>query len=109
MLWISNGGRYYAPWNGRCNSVLGIEDSISFFHYGAKASVEKNFLTEMGYETFIQFDKDNTYSFELISGIAKTPSGFQGVESIESKEDGILIIGTNGSRIQVPLDLSYIK
>jgi len=37
------------------------------------------------------------------------PSGFQGVESIESKEDGILIIGTNGSRIQVPLDLSYIK
>ncbi len=26
MLWISNGGRDYAPWNGRHAGVLGIED-----------------------------------------------------------------------------------
>lgn len=32
MLWISNGGRHYAPWNGRINSVLGIEEACSYFH-----------------------------------------------------------------------------
>jgi hypothetical protein len=109
MLWFSNGGRHYAPWNGRCKSVLGIEDSISFFHYGAKASAEPNFLNEMGYETSILFKEEKEYNFELISGIAKVPSGFQAVESIETKEDGITIIGTDSSKIGVLLDLGFIK
>ncbi len=38
LLWISNGGRHYPPWNGRHTDVMGIEDATSYFHYGLAES-----------------------------------------------------------------------
>jgi hypothetical protein len=53
-LWMSNGGRDYAPWNGRHTGVLGIEECCSYFHLGHKASIEPNPLSDMGYPTAIE-------------------------------------------------------
>ena len=53
-LWMSNGGRDYAPWNGRHTGVLGIEECCSYFHLGHKASTTANPLSDLGYPTAIK-------------------------------------------------------
>ena len=45
MLWFSNGGRDYPPWNGRHVGVLGIEEGRSYAAYGHAASAADNPLT----------------------------------------------------------------
>ena len=34
MLWLSNGGRDYPPWNGRNVGVLGIEEGRAWSAHG---------------------------------------------------------------------------
>ena len=53
MLWLSNGGRSYAPWNGEHVGVLGIEEACSFGASGRIASTRHNPLTELGIATAI--------------------------------------------------------
>ncbi|TIT02535.1 MAG: hypothetical protein E5W85_32300, partial [Mesorhizobium sp.] len=49
MLWISNGGRDYAPWSGRHRGVLGIEDGRTAL--GHAASLGDNWLKREGVAT----------------------------------------------------------
>ncbi|HCJ6654004.1 TPA: hypothetical protein NVL90_001379 [Klebsiella oxytoca] len=49
LLWFSNGGREYAPWDGR-NYCLGIEPIHSAWDSGPGA-VQKNLLSEKGFST----------------------------------------------------------
>lgn len=51
MLWISNGGRDYPPWNGEHTGVLGIEEACSYGGSGWKRSITDNPLTDMGIPT----------------------------------------------------------
>lgn len=57
MLWMSNGGRDYAPWSGRHVGVLGIEDGRASA-LGHADSVGKNELSRSGVPT----------AFDLASG-----------------------------------------
>jgi hypothetical protein len=41
LLWFSNGGRDFAPWNGRHINVLDIEDVTAFFHVGSAPPVAR--------------------------------------------------------------------
>lgn len=109
MLWISNGGRHYPPWNGRTTSVIGLEETTSFFHYGLKMSAQSNFLNEEGYETSCEFKKGEMNSFKLISGVVEIPKGFSGVEKIEKQDSGILITGLDDEKIFVSIDIDYLK
>lgn len=108
MLWISNGGRHYAPWLGRCKNVLALEDTISFFHYGASASAEENFLNKQGIRTACWMAKEKEYEFPIIYGVAQVPGGFCGVEDITSVPDGICIIGTHGEKIYQNVDMNFL-
>lgn len=53
LLWFSNGGRAYAPWNGR-NLCLGVEPICSAWDLGPE-SLKENALTAQGYATAIDF------------------------------------------------------
>ena len=46
VLWYSNGGRDYAPWNGRHRHVLGVEEATTL--QGYRASAEENALSRAG-------------------------------------------------------------
>jgi len=48
MLWVSNGGRDYAPWNGRHRGVLGIEDGCTAGGAGFGAALRENRVTAEG-------------------------------------------------------------
>lgn len=109
MLWISNGGRHYTPWNGRVRGCLGLEETTSFYHYGLKASVENNCLCERGYRTYVQLQPQIPFSVELISGVVPIPKGFRGVSDVDMIEKGICIKGLDGERIPLKVDLAFLQ
>jgi hypothetical protein len=98
LLWFSNGGRHYPPWNGRHVNVLGVEDITGFFHVGLAASCRSNLLTMQGIRTCLEPDADGRLSIPYIHGVARIPRGFDRVASIEPHEDGrgILIRADSG-------------
>jgi hypothetical protein len=85
MLWMSNGGRHYPPWNGRHINVLGLEEITSLFHIGLAESVEKNSISERGYPTSVTLKAGESFSVSYIMGIATIPPGFDSVKSIEAE------------------------
>ena len=48
VLWFSNGGRHYPPWNGRHVNVIGLEEVTAYFHLGLAESAKPNLLTRAG-------------------------------------------------------------
>ena len=54
MLWFSNGGRDYAPWNGRHRGVLGIEDGCAAGAAGHRAAVEQGLAARFGVPTCLR-------------------------------------------------------
>lgn len=59
MLWYSNGGRDYAPWNGRHRGVLGIEDGRAS-PLGHAASIGENALRKADIDTSFDLDPNET-------------------------------------------------
>ena len=109
MFWLSNGGRHYPPWNGRVNSVLGMEEITAFFHYGLKASVEANFFQEKGFKSCLQMDGNNSTEIKLIMGVVSVEKGFEGVRDIVKKnESAVTILGKRGEEIDVPCRVDFL-
>ncbi len=48
MLWVSNGGRDYAPWNGKHRRVLGVEDGCTAGGAGFAAALRDNRVSDEG-------------------------------------------------------------
>jgi hypothetical protein len=111
LLWFSNGGRYYPPWNGRHLNVLGVEDITGFFHVGLAASRSANFLNELGVRTSLDPDSDGRVSIPYIQGIARIPPGFDRVATIERAQDGrsILIRSDSGAIAEVACDINFLR
>jgi hypothetical protein len=109
MMWISNGGRYYEPWNGRVYGCLGLEETTSFFHFGSQKSAEKNFIHDLGVNTCVDMKRDHRYPFEIITGVVAAPKGYQGVKDIVESDGGVTIYGIGGEITKVRLDLDFVK
>lgn len=110
MLWMSNGGRYYEPWSGRINAVLGLEEVCSYFHYGIADSVQTNAFQEKGYKTYVDFQKEKTTDFRIIMGLISVEKGYPGVQDIIKKDEHtITIIGRDGSKKDVSCELDFLK
>jgi hypothetical protein len=109
MFWMSNGGRYSEPWNGRAKGVLGMEEITGFFHYGLKSSLEPNMLQDRGLPTLVDIGPDRTIRAKLISGaIGIGPDFAGGVKSIVRKDEhSIGIISREDTEIEVPCRLDF--
>jgi len=105
VLWHSNQGRYYEPWNGRHHSVLGIEDVCAYFHYGLAESVKANPLSKLGHDTARKFSAGKATRIPYAFGCAATPRGFDRVRSIApGKGDSLTIKSASGKSLSVPFD-----
>lgn len=109
ILWISNGGRHYAPWNGRHTSVLGIEDTTSYFHYGLAESAQPNPLSRRGIPTAVKLDPAAPTVVNYIFGVAAIPAGFDRVNEIRSAGTGVELVSANGKRVRTAVDLSFLQ
>ncbi|MEQ8481756.1 MAG: hypothetical protein RIC18_13945 [Hoeflea sp.] len=67
MLWMSNGGRDYAPWSGRHTGVLGIEDGRAS-GAGHADSVRQNRLNARGFPTAYALSEDHCVSIRQAIG-----------------------------------------
>ncbi|MGI5920066.1 MAG: hypothetical protein ACOX8N_10560 [Christensenellales bacterium] len=78
LLWISNRGRQFAPWNG-CNLCLGIEPVVSAFDFGTAISRSDNALAKQGVKTCVSIEKDVPFTFDYqiyIENILRGARGF---------------------------------
>jgi len=70
VVWLSNGGRYYAPFSSKHKNVIGIEETASFFHLGHKASIENNYLNDQGYKTYIELSANKVIEIPYLFGFS---------------------------------------
>ena len=94
LFWISNGGRHYAPWNGRHRRRLGIEDVCSYFHESVESSRAHQLPNNI--PTVRAFSKDTPTEMNHIQMVHPLAADFGVVESVEPDEDGNGIYLLNG-------------
>jgi hypothetical protein len=109
VVWFSNGGRYYSPFSSRHKNVIGIEETVSFFHLGHKASIENNFLNERGFKTYIELNDNKVIEIPYLFGVVKIPSDFEKVKSIDEVKNGIEISDQKGNKVNAKVNLNFIK
>lgn len=109
LLWLSNGGRRAAPWNGRHTSVMGIEDVTAFFHVGIAESCRRNALTDRGIRTCLTPEAGGRLSIPYIQGVARIPASFDRVASIEPGHDILRLRAESGSQVEIACHLEFLR
>lgn len=109
IFWISNGGRHYPPWNGRHVSVMGLEDTTSYFHYGLAESAKPNPLSRRGIPTTLTLHPRRPTAINYIMGVAEIPAGFDRVRDIRAVGDGIELTAANGKRARCAMELGFLQ
>ena len=109
ILWMSNGGRHYAPWSGRHVNVLGIEDVTAYYHIGLAESVRKNPLKAKGYPTSATLNAKKPFEVRYIMGMTDAPTGFDRVKTIrEAGENRIELIADSGKKVTAVVDAGFL-
>jgi hypothetical protein len=108
LLWFSNGGRDYAPWNGRHVGVLGIEDARTYSLYGHRASIEPNPLTEAGVPTSFALTPDGEVEIRHVIGALPAPYGWQGTRSIAASAGRLEVSSAGGDRLNLAFDDGFL-
>ncbi len=111
LMWMSNGGRHYSPWNGRHVNVMGLEEVTSFFHVGLKESLAKNCLSVKGVPTALPLSPQKPTTVNYIMGCVPTPKGFDRVKSIRANRAGnsITITSENGKNVQTAVNIGFLQ
>jgi len=108
MLWISNGGRHYPPWNGRHTAVMGLEDVTAYFAYGQAESAAPNPVNRRGLPTTMAFDPRRPTTISTIMGVAAIPRGFARVAALRPARGGIELVAPDGRTVRARLDLGWL-
>ena len=111
VLWISNGGRHYAPWSGRHVNVMGLEEVTSYFHLGLAESVANNHVSEKGYPTHLVLSSEEPLAVRYIMGVAKVPGGFDHIVSIRATQgnQAIAFQSASGKQIESAVRLDFLE
>lgn len=109
VLWISNGGRHYAPWSSRHTAVMGLEDITGYFHYGLAESAKPNPLNRRGIPTTLTLHPKKPTTVNYIMAVAAIPRGFDRVADIRPAKGGVELVAANGRRVACPLDLAFLR
>jgi hypothetical protein len=107
LLWISNGGRPQAPWNGRHLRRLGVEDVCSWFHEGVEPSRQKHLQTE-NIPTVRQFEAGQTTRLRQVQFVHPV-TGSPGLRDlIVVAPDEIRLDFENGESATASLDAGWL-
>lgn len=109
LLWMSNGGRYYAPWNGRHVNVMGVEDITGYFHYGLAQSVAPNPLSRRGIKTHHILNPQTPFTVKHIMGVAGIPKGFDQVRELIPGKDSITLVSDSGRQVKVAASPDFVR
>ena len=102
MLWHSNGGRDYAPWNSRHKGCLGVEEGVALPMLGMSARETPDPLTAAGQPGLLQLDSSGTVDIRHAIGAFGWPSG-QSVAGVMLEGDVLTVTGDWGAERKLPL------
>jgi hypothetical protein len=102
LVWLSNGGRFDAPWNGRHAPVLALEDIIGYFASGLAESARPNALAARGIPTCLAVTHGVPLRMPYIQGLVRIPQDFGRVAGVVPRGPGdLLVIGATGKEVNV--------
>lgn len=107
MLWMSNGGRGYAPWGGRHDGVLGIEDGCAAGAEGHRAALGDNAEAREGVATSVSLQSGGQVVLRHAIAVLKQPQGWRGVAAVRVGEDRLTVAGIGGEALELPFDGTY--
>lgn len=107
MLWHSNGGRDYAPWNGRHKGCLGVEEGAAIPMLGLSSRETPDPLTAAGQPGELTLDPQGTVEVRHIIGAIRWPSG-QSVAGIMLDGDVLTVTGDWGAERKLPIRGSWL-
>lgn len=105
MLWISNGGRDFHPWNGRHTGVIGIEDGCAMGAGGLRAAQVENRLTAMGVPTVVPLGGRHVVRHAMVS--LPRPPGWSQVADVTLAKGQITLTEAGGGQVSVPFDSGF--
>jgi hypothetical protein len=111
VLWHSNGGRHYYPWNGRHVGVLGLEEVTSYFAYGLAESVSPNPVIKCGIPTAVKLNPRRPLVIPYVMAVAATPPGFDHVKEIAPANDrkAVTLVSRSGKKVKAAVDLAFFE
>jgi hypothetical protein len=107
MLWHSNRGRDYAPWNGRHTGCLGVEEGAALSMLGLSSQETPDPLTAAGQPGLLRLDPHGTVEMRHILGAIHWPSG-QAVAGVMLDGDVLTITGDWGAERKLPIRGSWL-
>ncbi|WP_420408485.1 hypothetical protein [Hoeflea sp.] len=107
MLWMSNGGRDYAPWSGRHTGVLGIEDACASAA-GHADSISPNPFNEKGIPTAYALAEGRTAIVRHVIGACSIGQGEGDVEDLSTTDGQITLHFTTGRERTLPFDTHFL-
>lgn len=106
MLWLSNGGRFYPPWNGRHIGVIGIEDGRTAV--GHASSMAENFVSREGVATSFQLSENGTARLRHVIGVTPLEGAVRAASNV-SVDAGVLILQlADRSMLRLPYDEGFL-
>ncbi|MGE0240706.1 MAG: hypothetical protein AB7F09_28430 [Parvibaculaceae bacterium] len=93
VLWLSNGGRSYTPWNGRHHAVIGIEE----------ASLDHRLIDDpRDGAAGLALGRDRTATVRYALGAIPVPENWTEVRDIGFGPDAITLVDASGDTRRVP-------
>ncbi|MEQ1768835.1 MAG: hypothetical protein ABL879_03275 [Devosia sp.] len=108
LIWFSNGGRDYAPWNGRHRNAIGLEEICGYFHLGHAASTAENPVSASGSPTAIKMTPDAPTLISYMFGVAPAPADFGRVADIVGTAGGVNIVDDAGRTVFARCDVAFV-
>ena len=106
LLWMSNGGRHFAPWSGRHDCVLGIEEAATCAHaYGKFLSTGEK--STHGLNDGLNLDGQDNRDIRYALGAIPAPEGWTQVTKILPARDKIVFTDISGDQIELPFAGSH--
>ena len=96
VLWMSNGGRYYAPWNGRHLAVLGIEEAATGLHLEAGES------DDGGVAAALELAPGRRTATRYAFGAIPVPDGWSEVADIRVEATTLTLADRGGGERRLP-------
>jgi hypothetical protein len=109
ILWYTNGGRDYAPWNSRHIGALGIEEGRIYSGYGHKAAIEPNPLSAAGIPTALALDPADRVEVRNVIGGLALPAGAGVVADVAAESGRLRLAFDGGATFDVPYDDRFLS
>lgn len=107
MLWMSNGGRDYAPWSGSHTGVLGIEDARAS-PLGHAESCRDNELTRSGIPTSFALGRGNRTIIRQVIGACRENPSEGALNALCEESSGLSLKFQDGGTRTLKYDQAFL-